>query len=502
MRALSKSKILAHRQCPRRLWLEVNQPELRSGSAAAEERQVAGHQVGAVARRLYDPGGVGALIDSRGDGYEQAYAKSLESLLERRPIFEAGYAAQGGSFFADVMLPEPATDGGWRIIEVKSTGSVKEHHRDDAAVQAYVARQAGVPLTSLSIAHIDTSWVYPGGGDYLGLLKEVDVTEAAFAAGDEVVEWIREAHATLEAPEAPSVKRGRHCNNPHECGFVAYCKSLEPETSYPTDWLPNVSTKALKALIENDGVRDMREIPDDLLNATQKRVKAQTLEGTAYFDLNGAIEDLRPYEPPAYFLDFETIQFALPVWAGTRPFQQIPFQFSLHVMAADGGLEHAGFLELSGQEPSLDLAVALVAACGDAGPVFAYNAGFEKRVILDLASRFADLKPTLSALAERLVDLLPIARSRYYHPSQKGSWSIKSVLPAVAPDLRYDDLEGVKDGGMAMTAYLEAIAPETRPERREEVRRQLERYCELDTYAMVRLWRFLMGMSEPTDPAR
>ena len=186
----------------------------------------------------------------------------------------------------------------------------------------------------------------------------------------------------------------------------------------------------------------------------------------------------------------------MPIWKGTRPYQQIPFQFSLHVLDEQGALTQTHFLDLSGGDPSEPFAHALVAACRSHGPIFVYNAGFETARIRELASRFTHLSEALLAINERVVDLLPIAREHYYHPSQEGSWSIKKVLPAVVPELRYDELDGVQDGGMAMDAFLEAIHPETGKERKAVLEQQLLAYCCLDTYAMVRLWQVFSGRHE------
>ena len=154
---------------------------------------------------------------------------------------------------------------------------------------------------------------------------------------------------------------------------------------------------------------------------------------------------------------------------------------------------HNEFLDLSGEDPSEDFACSLIADCGTTGPVFVYNAGFENGVMRGLAERFPRLSPDLLAIVDRVVDLLPIARKRYYHPDQHGSWSIKAVLPTVCPDLSYDSLDGVQHGQAAQGAFLEAIAPGTTPERKTEIERQLLAYCELDTSAMVRLWEFFRG---------
>ena len=191
LRVLSKSKLLAFRQCPKRLWLEVHRPDLREDSSATQASFTVGHQVGDIARQVYDPKGKGALIDFKVGGFEAAFARTQALLQENQPIFEAGFRAEGALAFADVMLP--VKRGGkraWRMVEVKSSTSVKDYHRDDAAVQAFLARSSGAPLVGIALAHIDSSWVYPGGGDYSGLLVENDLTDEAFSRATEVRSWI------------------------------------------------------------------------------------------------------------------------------------------------------------------------------------------------------------------------------------------------------------------------------------------------------------------------
>jgi hypothetical protein len=240
----------------------------------------------------------------------------------------------------------------------------------------------------------------------------------------------------------------------------------------------------------------MRQVPDDLLNTKQQRVKHQTLAGHAWFDARGAAGALQEHKAPLYFLDFETIQFAVPRWAGTRPYEQLPFQFSLHRLMPDDSLEHESFLDLSGADRTAAFADSLIKECGLQGPVFVYNAGFERGRMKELGMRYRRYQAALAQLAERVVDLLPIVEAHYYHPSQEGSWSIKKVLPAMVPDLRYDQLEGVRDGGAAMEAYLEATSPTTDAERKSEIERLLLAFCGLDNYAMLRLWQVLAGRSD------
>lgn len=494
---LSKSKLLAFRQCAKRLWLEVHQPALRADSAQTEASYVVGNTVGEIARQLYDPKGKGQTIDLLAEGRQAALARTQQLLQTSAPVFEAGFAAEGALAFADVVLPtQQAGAKAWRMVEVKSSTSVKDYHRDDVAIQAFVARQAGVPLASVSLAHIDSNWAYPGGGDYAGLLVENDLSEQAFARAAEVRQWIGDARTVVRKKLPPPILTGAHCSEPYECGFYGHCAAQEPQAQHPVTHLPRLQGKAIKTLLEDRAVNDMRHVPDALLNETQLRVKTHTLAGTTFFDAAGAAADLAAHKLPALFIDFETIQFAVPIWAGTRPYQQIPFQLSAHRLTRTGKLTHSDFLSLSGQDPSQAFAEALVAACGNSGPVYVYNAAFETTRISELAQRFAPLRPALLAINERVVDLLPIARQRYYHPGQQDSWSIKKVLPAIAPDLSYDQLDGVQDGGMAMDAFREGISPQTSVARKAQIEKQLRAYCQLDTYAMVRLWQFLAGRQD------
>lgn len=500
MRHLSKSKLLAFRQCPKRLWLEVHRPELREDSAASQTAFKVGYQVGDIARQIYDPKGIGVLIDPQAEGFDAAFARTQELLKSAQPVFEAGFRAEGGLAFADVMLPaKRGANPAWRMVEVKSSTSVKDYHRDDIAIQAFLASASGVALASISLAHIDSTWIYARKGDYGGLLVENDLTDDALSREEEVRGWISSAQNIVVKKKPPQVSTGKHCAEPFSCGFLPHCQSAEPQAVQPIAWLPGRLSNKLSAHIEANRLIEIRDAPDDMLNDRQLRVKAVSLSGKAWFDKAGAATSLAGYKLPAYFLDFETIQFAVPIWKGTRPYQQIPFQFSVHRLSRTGKLAHQAFLDVSGTDPSNAFAKALVAACGERGPIFVYNAGFETARIRELSVRFPILSKQLLSLNERVVDLLPVARNHYYHPSQQGSWSIKAVLPALCPELDYSHLAGVQDGGMAMAAFLEALVPETTATRKAEIESQLLAYCSLDTYAMVQLWAAFTGNAVPAN---
>lgn len=496
MRLLSKSRMLAYRQCHRRLWLEVHRPDLREDSAESEARFSVGHKLNEIARQIYDPKRQGRFIDVNELGAGRAIELSKNLLSERTVLFEAGFSAGGVLAFTDIMTPVVGRSGpSWKIIEVKSSTSVKDYHRDDAAVQAFVMRSAGMDYASISLAYIDKTFVYDPKEGYEGLLAQENLTKEADARFGEVAEWVKEAQSIVGRAIEPPVRTGPHCTKPYECGFYDYCSKNEPRAAYPASVLPRVQSKKLKTLIADNPLLDLSEIADDLLNDLQRRVKLHTISNTVFFDQRGAARALAKHAPPAYFMDFETAQIAIPIFDGMRPYQQVPFQFSVHCVSRKMELSHADFVDLSGRDPSEEFAKNLVEVVGTNGPVFVYNAAFEKGRIQELARKIPRLKKRLLALNDRIVDLLPIARTFYYHPAQKGSWSIKDVLPTIAPDLSYDELDGVQHGGDAMSAYEEAILPQTMDDRRLEIERQLQAYCRLDTYAMVRMWEVFTGKS-------
>ncbi len=487
---LSKSKLLSHLQCPRRLYLEVNHPDLSEVSEATEAVMATGSEVGEVARTLH-AGGV--LIEKQENlGEAIRLTGELIAAKPRKTLFEATFAHDDVLVRADILEPQRKV---WWLTEVKSSTEVKDYHVQDAAIQAHVLAEQGLPLGRVSIQHINNAFVYPGKGCYHqvkrngtvnSLFTEVDVTaEIKPMVKNEVPKWIAAARKTL-AGDMPA--RTENCDEPYVCPFKDYCY---PQTAdYPTECLPRIGKAKARTLLAA-GYQDIRDIPQgDLTNDTHERIRQVTVSGKAELRI-GAAKILAKLGWPRYYLDFETIMFAVPIWKGTRPYQQLPFQWSCHVERKDGSLQHAEFLDLSGEDPMRACAESLIAALGKRGPVFVYYQSFEAGRVRELAARYRDLAPALQAIEKRFVDLLPMTRENYYHPDMLGSWSIKNVLPTIAPELDYADLEHVQDGGGAQAAYLEVIGSDTTPERKANLERALRIYCQRDTEAMVRLASFL-----------
>jgi len=337
--------------------------------------------------------------------------------------------------------------------------------------------------------------VYEGGADYRGLLVEEDLTARAEQLQDEVVELIGAARTAITGA-VPEMPVGGHCYSPYECAFMSHCWPAQAE--YPVMGLGG--NKAELADWVNAGCRDIRDVDAEALTSTTRlRIHAATCNGEAEI-ADGARQAFDQLAYPRYYLDFETIGPAVPFWAGMRPYQSVPVQWSCHVDygATGGGVEdirHHEFLDLSGHPPMRALAERLVECLGSSGPVFMYT-NYEKRVINSLAEMFPDLAAPLAGIVERLVDLHPIVRQHYYHPKMLGSWSIKAVSPTVDAAMDYSGLAGIAEGMAAADGYIEAINPETTPARKTELEEQLLRYCRFDTEAMVSIVRFLTNAGQ------
>ena len=476
---LSKSRVLSGLQCPRRLWLETYRRDLLVVEARQQQVFDAGNELGELARVLLGPG---TLIGNVNDINAAVAETTQHRAASPTTLFEPAFLYDDVLVRADVLKP---VEGGYDLIEVKGSTQVKDQYISDCAVQAWVIEGAGLPLNRIFLAHIDNSFVYPGDNDYRGLLHLEDVSDKVRERIAKVPDWVASFRNTLDGDE-PDIKTGNHCDKPYSCPFYAHCSAQEPPPAeYPVEILPH--GRRIVPELRAEGYVDLRDVPAERLEkAIHRRIQDATISGKAFKDPKAA-RLLSELGYPRYYIDFETIGFSIPRWKGTRPFQQIPFQWSCHVQRADGALEHHAFLDLSGENPAVRFVESLLAVMETDGPVLVFNRGFEATRLRELGEMLPGHAAALNALAARMVDLLPITRKHYYHPAMKGSWSIKAVLPTIAPELSYEHLDEVADGGAAQRAYLEAIDASPSASRRQDIDIALRRYCENDTMAMIRV---------------
>lgn len=486
---LSKSRYIAGLQCLKRLYLAGNAPGLADPIGEAQQALFeSGTRVGVLARRRY-PGGL--LIEEGVVQHPRAQSRTRRALQQDDipAIFEAAFTHDRIRIRVDVLLrvgPEL-----FDLIEVKSTARVKDEHVDDVALQLHVLQGAGVRIRRAGLLHLNREYVYPGGEyDLQRLFRIKDLTEEAEGILPALRERLRVMRTVLAAPEPPAVEVGPQCTRPYTCPFHGHCHQDDP--THPVHELYRVSPSLLETL-RGLGLRDIRDLPDSpdgriALSRLQARQRLAIARNAPIID--GAVaKRLAAIQEPIHFLDFETWNPALPAYPGTRPYQIIPFQFSLHVLEEDGRTRHREFLHAAPEDPRPALARRLIETTREAATILTYS-GFEKSRIRDLAQALPDRARDLQRIESRIQDLLPLIRDHCYHPDFHGSFSIKSVLPALVPDIGYDDL-AIDDGALASLAYAEMIHPGTPAARADLLRSQLLAYCRRDTEAMLRLFQQL-----------
>jgi hypothetical protein len=487
MRSISKSLYLNARADPRLAWFLVHTPDdFEPPSEVIRARMEEGIRVGELARALR-PGGVTVGQGSR----DEVAAETAGLLTAGVPIYEA--ALEGAGMFCRVDILAPL-GGGWELIEVKSGASVSERYRWDLAFQVAAARAAGLRVERAVLLHVDTDYVRGEELEPAGLFREADLTQEL------------EPELAALPGELAAIRAALEGSRPE----VTLLEALQSGGDWPRSVRPPLPAHHVTELYWSNGqdwlrrgIEDIRDIPDPAALTRAQRIQLEAIRsGLPYVErepLRAWVEELRY---PLYHLDFETVGPAVPLFAGTRPYQQIPFQFSLHIERGGGGgaqeegagahdggrVEHVAYLHDDLSDPRPPLIRALRAIQGT-GSITAHSAPFERRVLRQLLE-FSPGDRWLAEAADRLVDTLtPFQRFWYHHPAQRGSCSLKAVLPALT-GLGYEGME-VADGSEAGVAFTRMIRGEVEGEERARLRRALERYCELDTRGMMEVVRVL-----------
>lgn len=482
---LSKTQFVSGEQCEKRIWLERHDPD-KAGELTEFERSLIeeGIEVGELAQEVF-PGGM--LIDQPHDQHQDAMEATQEAMDNPRvqAIYEAAFEYEGKPVRADVL--RKLDDGSYELWEVKATSKVKDHHELDVAFQAYVLEEAGVDLKRVGVMHPDKEYVVQSEGfEPSEFFTRQDLTQRARDLRSEVSQKASQLRQTVGQDEMPDVEVGSHCRNPHRCPFHDFCHRKIDEQEHPITDIPYLSTKKLHQL-KNAGILDVRDIPDDWDGLTEKqRLMVEVVQsGEPYWNEEGIREALEDVELPLHFVDFETVQPAVPVWPDTHPYEEIPFQWASYTLMEGGRRFPDGFISMEKTDPRPQFIENLWDRLDIGGSIFVYSS-YEERQLENLIEKFPEHEEKLQKIIDRLVDLYPIVKQNIYHPDFHGSTSIKKVLPALVPGFDYSDL-AIQDGGTASSAFLELVSPHTPFKRRLQISRSLERYCERDAEAMVHL---------------
>ena len=482
---ISKTKIMLGYQCLKNVYLAVHRKDLIP--PVTPELQALfdqGNEVTVEARKRF-PGGV--LVDFPAYDFVGSLRRTRELLaVQTEHIFEAAFEYKGCYARADVISYNPLTQR-WSVVEVKSTTKVKDEHLDDVGLQVWIMVNAGLPIEKISIMHLNNLCKFPNLSD---LFVEEDVTDKLRERHRTHSPRLNEIFQALRNDEVPDPDIGPHCFTPRECQFKEFCWAAKK--------LPDPSVFDIPGYYEKQwemyrrGIVEPEKIPRDLLDEKQQVFVNVLATGMRFVDKQAIGRALDAWKFPLVFLDFETVNPAIPIFAGTGPFTQTPFQFSVHVLRDwDSAPEHTEFLFAEPGDPRPTLVPALLKACGEEGSVVAYYAQFESNCIRDLEEFSPADRERLESLRKRLVDPLPLIREAVYDAQFKSSFSIKSVGPALlGKTFSYESMD-VGDGGAAQRAFKALLRPETPPPRKESLKRSLLEYCGKDTFVMVELVKWL-----------
>ncbi len=445
-----------------------------------------GQEIGHVAHRCF-PGGT--LVTESHRQASAALEKTAALMADQQvtAIFEGAFQFEGTMIRADVL---ERVGQGWRLIEVKASARVKSVHLDDLAIQTYVLRGTGIDPTGIFLMHVNRQYVYPGGDlEPEKLFVLADLTEPVGERLPDIPARLEQMRSMLGHSQAPDVEPDGHCHSPHACQFWAHCTASKPER-----WIHHLpgDGKVVRRL-KKQGIETIDDIPPQTsLTRTQRCVR----DNVEWISPRLA-EALQSVRYPVHHLDFETFQPAVPLYAGTRPYQSLPMQWSNHTEMADGSLRHTACLCTAPRDPREEIAVSLLESVGEEGSICVYSDS-EEYILKSLADAVPHLKQDLLRVVARLWDLLEIMQTHYYHPDFQGSFSMKSVLPALVPSLAYEDLE-IRDGATASTMYRKMMC-ETDWVERQRVAESLHAYCARDTLGMVELRRVLSRAVQSVAP--
>ena len=479
---LSKTRYLSGDQCHLRLWYDTHAPDL--APEVDDSLQAifdTGHEVGELARRRY-PGG--HLVAEDYLHVAQALEQTQEVIAgsDAPALFEPAFVHRGVLVRADVIERLPG--GGWGLVEVKSTTRLKDVFVLDVAVQLCVLRGAGLDVRAAGVLTLNRDYVYDGERlDLNALFKLHPVLDQAESLLDSVVAGVQEMQEMVERRSPPDIRPGDHCFKPYSCPYYAHCTRDVVSPEHGLNELPRLGAKRGDSLVA-EGIEEIRDIPPDFpLTPLQRIVRQAVREGRAAVRGN-LRKELAKAAPPIRYLDFETFAPAIPRFAGTRPYDAIPFLFSVHTGRDGAPPAHEDYLHDQDDDPRPKFVERLIEAVGHNGAICTYSS-YERQVIHALMAAVPGRSEALASIEGRLFDLLPVIRNGYYHPDFRGSFSIKNVLPVLAPGSGYGDLS-ISDGQTASARYTQALKNEDALER-ERMFDDLRAYCARDTLAMVKL---------------
>ena len=493
--SLTKTLILSGIQCEKKLWFDLNDKIKLKDKAIFRS----GNRFNDVVRNHY------------GEGLDLSDEKEHQIVIERTKeaiqsdnitvIYEAGFLFKKTFIRADVLLKK---DDQWTMLEAKASTSVKDINISDLAIQSFIVKNSGLDVICNKIIHINKEFIYKGDENYKDLIVEVDITKEVLAEENEVEHLINK-FLPLKKSDCPKKEIGSHCKDPYPCNYIDKCSPPDTDIKNVSYKILPYYGKKIESYCKTNKIEKLKDIPKDLLQSSRKDyaenyhqiIQEAHIKNTGWINKDIS-EQFKKWKMPYYFMDFETIQQGVPIIKNTKPFEQVPFQWSVHKLSEKGkALEEFSFIDFDDQDIEFNFLKKLIETLGEKGTIFVHNHPFEKGVLNKLKEKpkMKSYSDQVDSIIDRIEDTLELTRKNFYSPKMFGKYSLKKIVKAIPTEISYEseDEDTVSDGGDAQLAWFKCTDLKTKPSEKESYKKELIRYCSKDTYAMYDLINFFLN---------
>ena len=494
--SLTKTLILSGIQCEKKLWFDLNDKIKLKDKAIFRS----GNRFNDVVRKHY------------GEGLDLSDEKEHQIVIERTKeaiqsdninvIYEAGFLFKKTFIRADVLIKK---DDQWTMLEAKASSSVKDINISDLAIQSFIVKNSGLNVICNKIIHINKEFIYKGDENYKDLIVEVDITKEVLAEENEV-EHLISKFLPLKKSNCPKKEIGSHCKDPYPCNYIDKCSPPDTDIKNVSYKILPYYGKKIESYCKINKIEKLKDIPKDLLQSSRKDyaenyhqiIQEAHIKNTGWINKDIS-EQFKKWKMPYYFMDFETIQQGVPIIENTKPFEQVPFQWSVHKLSEKGkALEEFSFIDFDDQDIEFNFLKKLIETLGDKGTIFVHNHPFERGVLNKLKEKpkMKSYSDQVDSIIDRIEDTLELTRKNFYSPEMFGKYSLKKIVKAIPTKIFYDSEEedAVSDGSDAQLTWFKCTDLKTKPSEKENYKKELIKYCSKDTEAMYDLIKYFLNL--------
>ena len=493
--SLTKTLILSGIQCEKKLWFDLNE-KIKSKDKAIFRL---GNRFNDVVRNHYGKG-----LDLSDEKKHQVVIDKTKEAIQSdniNVIYEAGFLFKKTFIRADVLIRK---DNQWTMLEAKASTSVKDINISDLAIQSFIVKKSGLDVICNKIIHINKEFIYKGDENYRELIVEVDITKDVLNEEKKVEDLINK-FLPIKESTCPKIQVGPQCKDPYPCHYFDKCSPPETDINNVSYKILPYYGKKIETYCKKNKIEKLKDMPKDLLQSSRKDYAEnyhQIIQEAHIKNIPWVNKDIseqfKKWKMPFYFMDFETIQQGVPIIKNTKPFEQVPFQWSVHKLSEKGkALEEFSFIDFDDQDIELNFLKKLIETLGDKGTIFVHNHPFEKGVLNKLKEKpkMKSYSDQVDSIIDRIEDTLELTRKNFYSPEMFGKYSLKKIIKGIPTQISYEseDEDAVSDGSDAQLAWFKCTDPETKPKEKENYKKELIKYCSKDTYALFDLINYFLN---------